>query len=223
MKLKKIAALALAGVMAVSMLAGCSGKGAGNKDESSDLSAAVVAQLSKDTTDKITFTANNKLASAIVALKAKYGTANWTSSFTISELAKVDTAYTNANALSTYNITSDNATAKEIADTLKASTATYAVKQSEIADFPVGANTATVAKAIAAKIDKDVAGAASALKAQTGTYVVKDTSTATGYTGRVNFTYTGTVSVYGDVDAQTGIVTYYLVYTITRTGTEAKI
>ena len=45
MKLKKIASLMLAGVMAVSMLAGCSGKGnnSGNKDDQNQVVAASVA------------------------------------------------------------------------------------------------------------------------------------------------------------------------------------
>ena len=64
MKLKKIAALALAGVMAVSMLAGCAGKGTDDKNDITDLTSAVIAQLSSDTTKKVTFTKSTDLALA---------------------------------------------------------------------------------------------------------------------------------------------------------------
>ena len=73
MKLKKIASLMLAGVMAVSMLAGCSGNGnGGNGGEgegpvnTDNLSAAsVIAELDKDTTDKVSFTADDSVQNAL--------------------------------------------------------------------------------------------------------------------------------------------------------------
>ena len=225
MKLKKIASLMLAGVMAISMLAGCSNGGNTDEDktETNDLSAAVVAALSENTTKYVTFTANDDLADAITVLKAKYGTEGLANNFTIDNLNKVNSAYTTANSLSSVSINTNGATADQIEAAMKADTATYAVKQSQIANFPVGANEATVAKAIAKRIDSDIASAASALPAQTGVYTVNANGNQAAYSGRVNFTYTGTVSVYGDTNTETGIVTYYLVYTITRTGTEAKI
>ena len=73
MKLKKIASLMLAGVMAVSMLAGCSGNGnGGNGGEgegqvnTDDLSAAsIIAELNEDTTEKVTFSADSSLENAL--------------------------------------------------------------------------------------------------------------------------------------------------------------
>ena len=73
MKLKKIASLMLAGVMAVSMLAGCSGNGnGGNGGEgegqvnTDNLSAAsVIAELNEDTTEKVTFSADASLENAL--------------------------------------------------------------------------------------------------------------------------------------------------------------
>ena len=66
MKLKKIASLALAGVMAVSMLAGCSDKGGasseGQNDEPTGVNAAaVIAALDEDTTKNVTFSASSDL------------------------------------------------------------------------------------------------------------------------------------------------------------------
>ena len=69
MKLKKIASLALAGVMAVSMLAGCSGKGnnSGNNNGNGVVTATgvnadtVVAALKDATTEAVKVTASSEL------------------------------------------------------------------------------------------------------------------------------------------------------------------
>ena len=70
MKLKKIASLMLAGVMAISMLAGCSNGSNGNNDKeeiNTDVlsAASVIAELDKNTADKVTFSANASLESAL--------------------------------------------------------------------------------------------------------------------------------------------------------------
>ena len=80
MKLKKLLALALAGVMAVSMLAGCKG---GNKTDDPEkepvnmnvLSAdAIIAELSKDTTDAATVTGDSSMEAALNKIVAERGT-----------------------------------------------------------------------------------------------------------------------------------------------------
>ena len=70
MKLKKIASLMLAGVMAVSMLAGCSNNGGnGGNDNNKPIvtsgvdAAGVIAKLDKDTTDKVELSASSSLQS----------------------------------------------------------------------------------------------------------------------------------------------------------------
>ena len=73
MKLKKIASLMLAGVMAVSMLAGCSGNGNGGNggegegqvDTDSLSAASIIAELNEDTTEKVTFSADSSLENAL--------------------------------------------------------------------------------------------------------------------------------------------------------------
>lgn len=77
MKLKKIAALALAGVMAVSMLAAC-GDGSSSAPTTetpvaSSLTEKVVAKLGKNVTDKVTFTADATLQSVLNKLVANEG------------------------------------------------------------------------------------------------------------------------------------------------------
>ena len=82
MKLKKIASLALAGVMAVSMLAGCSGKGnAGNDNNGGSTSTAtsIVEAVNKGQSAKndvkVTFTADPALDSAAKRAGDVYGNA----------------------------------------------------------------------------------------------------------------------------------------------------
>ena len=75
MKLKKIASLMLAGVMAISMLAGCSNNGSNdNKGEETATGItieAVEAKLDKAVTDKVDFSADTALQTALqTAVKA---------------------------------------------------------------------------------------------------------------------------------------------------------
>ena len=82
MKLKKIASLALAGVMAVSMLAGCSNKGTennGTNDQeqtttASSLSSELRKALSNDAMRKVTAISNSKLDAALEDAVEKYFT-----------------------------------------------------------------------------------------------------------------------------------------------------
>lgn len=228
MKLKKIAALALAGVMAVSMLAGCAGKGTDDKTDMSKLGAAVVSELAKATTDKVTFTADNSLTDAVTALKAKYGTNYDLDTMKIVELSEVSKSYPNTTKLvvsvvnpasvgsvsGTYVDLNEDAVSEEaVKDATKSQTATYKIDCSAVKGYT---NTDAIAKALAAKIDSAVA-ADKTLVANSGKY-----KAASGYEARVDYTYTGVVSVYAETDAETGVVSYYAYYTVTRTGSEVK-
>lgn len=62
MKIKKLFALALAGVMAVSMLAGCS---VGLKKDGEVTAAAVIDSLSEDTTEMVSFKENIVLQASL--------------------------------------------------------------------------------------------------------------------------------------------------------------
>ena len=228
MKLKKIAALALAGVMAVSMLAGCAGKGTDDKTDMSKLGAAVVADLAKATTDKVTFTADNSLTDAVTALKVKYGTNFDLSELTAARLSEVSNSYTDVTQLvvsvvdpssvgsvsDTYVDLNEGAVSEEdVKDATKSQTATYKIDCSAVKGYT---NTDAVAKALAAEIDTKIA-ADKTLVANSGKYTA-----ASGYEARVDYTYTGVVSVYAETDAETGVVSYYAYYTVTRTGSEVK-
>ena len=78
MKLKKIASLALAGVLAVSMLAGCGEAGSTNTNNTPDapvssIVAAVNDGQKVENKVKITFTANSKMEDAAKAAIEQYG------------------------------------------------------------------------------------------------------------------------------------------------------
>ena len=227
MKLKKIAALALAGVMAVSMLAGCAGKGNTDKNEPSELSAAVVAELSKEATKLVDFKSTNDATTAVNALKAKYGTSlDLTTKFTAKELSAVSTSYSSVTNLTVsvtdpatvgnknfVDLNENSVSATDIENAVKSETATFVVTDATIDGYT---NVTAVAKALAKKISDDVV-ANKSLVANSGKYTAAD-----GHVGRVDYTYTGTVSVYADTDVETGLVSYYAAYTITRTGSEIK-
>ena len=81
MKLKKIASLMLAGVMAVSMLAGCSGKTEGEEKPGDDVvvvpETGIVAEVNngqnKDNKAKIDFTSNTSLDVALTSAVKAFG------------------------------------------------------------------------------------------------------------------------------------------------------
>ena len=85
MKLKKIASLALAGVMAVSMLAGCSGKGnnSGNNNNNGVVTATgvnadtVIAALKDATTEAVKVTASSELQNELETVVKYLGDASF--------------------------------------------------------------------------------------------------------------------------------------------------
>ena len=93
MKLKKIASLMLAGVMAVSMLAGCSDKGGASSENQNDEAtgvnaAAVIAALSEDTTKNVAFSASSDLQKTLDdAIKVNNGAVK---EVKINDLKKID-------------------------------------------------------------------------------------------------------------------------------------
>ena len=97
MKLNKIAALAMAGVMAVSMLAGCSGKGNGNGGDGTvvvDPTSSVVDTVNNNQSVlnkvKITFAADSDLDNALEALVKRNGNNALTgSSIKLTDLEKL--------------------------------------------------------------------------------------------------------------------------------------
>ena len=98
MNLLKIASLALAGIMAVSMLAGCKDGGNGNSGSSSSgttvtttpIVSAVNSELSKKQKELLTFSSDAKLASALSKAAEEVTAAMITNAGTPSILSYVD-------------------------------------------------------------------------------------------------------------------------------------
>ncbi len=101
MKLKKIASLMLAGVMAISMLAGCSNGGNTEKpvEPATGVNAnTVIAALDKKVTDKVTFTASSSLQTTLEKAVQYVGTEN-IDEINREDLTKFDTTLDEDNVL----------------------------------------------------------------------------------------------------------------------------
>ena len=150
MKLKKIASLMLAGVMAVSMLAGCS-NGTKPDDDKKDpvvntgLTGSVIAALDEDTTKNVTFSADSNLQ-AVLEKVVKNAGYDGLSKLTANDLVNVDSDLGKYAPLPgvtmSSNKSSTEATDKE---TQTAVGLVYVAGE--------GQNESTIAKALASKID----------------------------------------------------------------------
>ena len=216
MKLKKIASLMLAGVMAVSMLAGCS-NGTKPEDDKKDpvvntgLTGNVIAALDKDTTDNATFSASTSLESDLEMAVKNVG----------SDISNVDTSNRDdtQTAIKNVLIKIDDDYGKAIpgintkkpveSDDKETQSQTYVVVMPT-----VGANENYVAKELAKVIDKAPNWAD--LVDYSGDYK-PNTKDEYWY----NFDYTVDMAVVETADAVTGQTVYVAAYTITRTPTKA--
>ena len=211
MKLKKIASLMLAGVMAVSMLAGCSGNGSNNNNNNDDPVvvpgvnvANVISQLDSDTTDKVTFSAGNTLQNALNDGVQDFGILslgfNENQIITyVGTLANVET--TSNNAFSTGSNTADDE---------------QTVMNAGVVDTN-GMNDTYALRALADAIDTSVANVTTMVENSLGANAqVQDGDTY--YT----YEYTGELAI-AKVESVSGLSSYIYVYTIDRTPTEVEV
>ena len=219
MKLKKIASLMLAGVMAVSMLAGCSGKPAEeNKPETPTVqpgtASAVIDALSDDTTSKVAFTDDASLQAVLEMVVKNAG--NDLNSVTADALIKIDPTLGGVGKLpgtvgGINNVaeTTDKAsqTFVGVAHVATQELETYATKRlaALIDDAKVGyTNVGNSGEATCAD-----------LADQSRSY---ENNTADEYW--YNFDYTGKMALVEMTDASTGVSNYIVAYTVTRTPTK---
>lgn len=231
MKLNKVLALALSGVMAVSMLAGCSGK-ASNGGETGEqeqpvvdtsVTGQVISALSKDTTDKVTFTSDNSLG---ITLQKAVDNAG----YKYSELKNSNNANTIAGLMSQI----DSDLKNEILPYINDNSAIYAGREDsdkkEQNAFGVvvfdgqGYGSEYAVKQLAAEIEKqDVMG-----QTNNTLFKISELPTYTDDYGKsgdeyyYTFKYTGTMSVVTVSDTITGQTVYVAAYTITRTPTKVE-
>ncbi|OUP26743.1 hypothetical protein [Faecalibacterium sp. An192] len=200
MKLKKIASLMLAGVMAISMLAGCSNGNGGNDGENvvvpTGVVASVISKLDEDTTDRVTFTADAKMEDALEAYAKSLG--DWaTNSSSINATAdtfKKLAGLQDANMTLSFSDLEDSETYVAI-DTLGDSKAGYSEE--------------AAAAEIAAAMDKLLA---------TGNWYYEDYNDGKDY---YTFEHTGKVAVV-KVENVNGQSNYIYAFTVTRTPTKVS-
>ena len=229
MKLKKIASLMLAGVMAVSMLAGCSGNSNSNNNNNEDpvvdssLAGQVIAALDKDTTDVVAFAGDDSMESALKKMVEDYGTAitsvNNVETLTkalllvndsLGEYGGLPAVYTG----NTYGNTSEATDKKE-------ETSVWV----RVFDAP-GADSSFVANKLADMIDDNAVAwswTAGGMNGDVNCADLPDQSkTYTDKDGEYwyNFDYTGKIAVVEGDSAITGQNFYVIAYSVTRTPTQ---
>ena len=212
MKLKKIASLALAGIMAVSMLAGCnaaSSSSSENTAPATGLVGKVIENLSEDVTKKVTFTAGSDLQTTLNKMVAYYGSdkSALSTNFTDVNLVKFD------DDLEEAELPAVDATATVVdKDDDAVSTEVVTVDSSD-------ANEDYVAKLIAAEIEDDAVMSGSIKLA--GLPVkgndLKSSSTVSAADCYYTFTYTGEIAVAAIDDVVNHNTVYVVAYTVTRT------
>ena len=217
MKLKKIASLMLAGVMAVSMLAGCSNgtkPDDGEKDPvvNTGMTGSVIAALDEDTTKNVEFTADSNLE-AVLKKAIQNAGYNGLNNIKASTLSDIDSDISKNSNLANVGVTSDGSKDSD----KKESNATIIVTLEGN-----GMNETTVAKQLAAEIDKKNVGKASNKNVGWDelpeySYTFKDDD---GKDFWYDFDYTVGVAVVDVSNAVTGETTYVVAVTVTRTPTQ---
>ena len=217
MKLKKFAAMMLAGVMAVSMLAGCAegGKKEDDKDPvvTTGMTGSVIAALDEDTTKNVEFAADSNLE-AVLQKAVKNAGSTWTDvdGIVYTNLTDIDPDLGTSNKIANVGLGG-----KTEDDDKKESKAVFVEKVQGL-----GKNEATIAKELAEKIDdrkvaqtntKDVAWAD--MEVYSPNHEDKD-----GKTFWYDFDYTAGIAVVEVNDAVTGETSYIVAVTVTRTPTQ---
>ena len=213
MKLKKIASLMLAGVMAVSMLAGCSNGTKPDDDKKdpvvdSSLAGQVIAALNEDTTKVVSFGSDSDLDAAVAKLIENFGVNNLTK-ITASELKKINDDISGEDKFD-FGMKDHKPAAEKDA---KEASVTVVLDQKQLGELK-GASTEYAVKVIADKIDDEIEDLE--LKENSQTYNYDDDKGDFWY----DFSYTGNLSVTEVKNAVTGVSSYVVVCTIARTSAE---
>ena len=212
MKLKKIASLALAGIMAVSMLAGCN-NGTGSKDEGttvipSDLTSKVIAALDEDTTKEVSFSSSSALNAAMA--KAAQQVGYDVDQISVTLLHDIDSDISDKDKFTEIGTNDNKDDSKSDA---KTSSRTTIVELDGV--VTPGASEEYIVKELAEKLDDEIAALADYLHSRSMTYTYDEDDEH-----YYSFAYTGNVSVVKVTNVVTGEANYAMVYTLTRTATK---
>ena len=220
MKLKKIASLALAGVMAVSMLAGCSGNGS-NGDNNNGGSTVVEPSTSsivtafndgqdKDNKVKVTFSSDASLDAALQKAGKEVGSSATRLSVLRYVVGLMGKSYGSLDDFATAETPDRNIAdkqAKTMIGVMMFTSAGYWTEEDAI-------------NAAAREVDEQIAEFATDNKnaPKRNGNADPDNVGDTYYT----FDYTGTVSMVS-VAQESGATNYYVVYTITQTAAQQTV
>lgn len=228
MKLNKVLALALSGVMAVSMLAGCSGNSGNGGQEGegetpiveSGAAASVIAALDGDTTAKVDFSSSNSLQTTLETAIRYVGLDEGVKSSDIrGAMLKIDSKLSDKWAFPYVSLTTWTG-GSEDTDKEEQNITDVIVLDNDV----VGADEVYAARLLAEQIDAKKVGYSNAsnvtlafadLADNSKTY---DDSKNNGYW--YDFNYSGDMAFASVTDAVTGQVTYVVAYTVTRTPTK---
>ncbi|OUN73853.1 hypothetical protein B5G12_06485 [Faecalibacterium sp. An58] len=239
MKLKKIASLALAGIMAVSMLAGCSnGSNGGNGDDpivtpnTTPIVEAVNKGQSASNLVKINFTANSSLDSALQKAVSVYGNdatddevANAITRITGLKMVTPDAAWyrggngtlvTNGflNNMVKYN--QHHATGEDIGDEDGKTYTQYGVKI-----FPALTNEAAL-NIVANAVNEEIAKLAATSNDNDNDGKLNSGVTVGGQDKYYSYGYDGSISMVS-VEGLNGQTYYYVAYVVNQTVTETTL
>ena len=215
MKLKKIASLMLAGVMAVSMLAGCSGNGGnggnggegeGQVDTDSLSAASIIAELNKNTTEKVTFSANSSLENALSKAVSVVGSDNATNAAYAGDVATTAAKIAKLDLVNSFTFP-----AAEKDQDLDAETRIWGMVI-PAADFSEKIAVDLFAEMVDQKVED--------LETYNQYKVASKTKVADGDT-YTKYSYTGNIAVVKVEDITTGYTGYIGVVTVTCTPAEA--
>ena len=228
MKLKKIGSLALAGVMAVSMLAGCAGKTPETGNEGGAATTSSIVTVVNDAQDVVTFTSDAKLEEALqkaVELAGDTTTNKLTDYFAnLSGVTKYsvndyNTGIGNWGDKDTGLLTANEKSAISSINNLAKPTSEkgYAVGGKTFTYYTVegivGMNETAAKKIIANEI-------ADLVEAQPTTTYKEGTTKEGDY--YLDYTYDGTVSMVSDTD-DLGMTTYYYVVVLNQNVSSTKM
>ena len=214
MKLKKFAAMMLAGVMAVSMLAGCAEGGKKEEDKEpviSGLTGKVVAALDEDTTKAVTFTSSSNLDNVIAKYLQVNGT-NGVSKLSATALNRIDDEISKDDEFTWPDSETNKDSAKNASKEAKV---TVVIPSSTVS---AGASEDYAVKKIAEAIDEAVEN----LDLAEDTVIFKVDMDGDGETEQFwyDYSYAGNLSVTEVKNVDTGAVSYVAVFTVTRTAAQ---
>ena len=211
MKLKKLMALAMSGVLAVSMLAGCSDApvddNQGNDGQGTVQTSPIVSAVN-DAQDKIDFTTDNSLTSALKMAVAEVGAGYGNVEKNVERYVKHTTGSKYDDEL--YTEGGNNGDVKTIVKVAYVGSETAWTEDAVV--FNLANSVKTEVKDLVdttfVKYDPDFRPGFPWFDDNDATKVGEEYS---------NYTYTGTVSDLVSVTSMNGTTNYYVAYTITQT------